>query len=246
MKKYFKSFFITSVVFLFPLAVRAVEIIPEGCKRGKAYISVCGLNEIMQLFVNVYDVGIQYVAIVTMLFFVVGGFVLLISGGRSNMVDAGKKILVGAFIGMFIVLTSYLLVRIIQVNVLDVNSSYIIYSDTRCVLDGNIPKPDGTVCSRDLESESLNSFNGNYTCIDGNCTTVTQCDWKYQNSSGIDYTINGVTVNVKKSCWNTSLCDSGTIESNLCPGGSDTKCCYISKEKLTPRTTEYLPKPVGY
>ena len=241
MIKYFRIFITSFVLVVLPTIARAAEIIPAGCKTGRGNMSSCGLNEFIQLFVNIYDTSIQYVGAVAVLFFIVGGFVLLISAGRSNLVDLGKKIIIGSVVGMVFVLASFLVVRMIQEQVLDVNEAYLITDNNPC-----IGQPDGAVCSRMVNVNGVVQEQFVYTCMSGICTTMSQCDFRYQDAEGVNYTINGIVTNVKKTCWDTSFCDTGSIVNNQCPGGQDRKCCYVSEERLTPTPIgNIVPLPIG-
>ncbi|MCK4553586.1 hypothetical protein KAU19_01320 [Candidatus Parcubacteria bacterium] len=70
----------------------------------------CGdyeLNDFVQVFVRYYDRLFGLIGSVALLFFIYGGIVFLISAGNSEKVEQGKKILIGAAIGLVIVFASY-------------------------------------------------------------------------------------------------------------------------------------------
>ncbi len=71
----------------------------------------CKLEDFISLFANAARWGFSILAVVALFFFIWGGFTLLISGGRSNYVNDGKEILKGTFIGVIVVLTSWVIVN---------------------------------------------------------------------------------------------------------------------------------------
>ncbi len=65
------------------------------------------LNDFVQVFVRYYDRIFGLIGSVALLFFIYGGIVFLISAGNSEKIEQGKKILIGAAIGLVIVFASY-------------------------------------------------------------------------------------------------------------------------------------------
>ncbi len=66
---------------------------------------------IEQLFANVYGFAAASIVSVATVLFLVGATYLVASHGDSNMVDKGKKIMIGSLIGMGIVLGAYAILR---------------------------------------------------------------------------------------------------------------------------------------
>ena len=194
---------ITLFVFLFvlPQASLAAVIIPPGCTDSNPGTK-CGLAEFAQLFVNVYDTAIRYVGAVALLFFVFGGFIMLTSGGRSEWIDWGRRILTAALFGSALILMSFMIVRYFELNILQADTTYIIGSDEQCA-----GKDNGTRCSRDGQNV--------YTCIDGICTTQTQCQYLHPNG--------------EKYCTLRARCVQDTIEEGLCWGDENWVCCEFDR-----------------
>lgn len=74
----------------------------------------CGnysLDDFMLLAVKISDWILGIVGSVALLFFVYGGFMFTLSGGSSERVDKGKKILLGAVFGLILVFASYLIIQ---------------------------------------------------------------------------------------------------------------------------------------
>ncbi len=76
----------------------------------------CGdyeLNDFVQVFVRYYDRIFGLIGSVALLFFIYGGIIFLISAGNSEKVEQGKKILIGAIIGLVIVFASYTITQFV-------------------------------------------------------------------------------------------------------------------------------------
>lgn len=67
----------------------------------------CGFSDFIQLFVNLANWGLGIMAGLALFFYVWGGFQLLISGGRTEYIDQGKKIIIGTTIGVLIILVAW-------------------------------------------------------------------------------------------------------------------------------------------
>jgi hypothetical protein len=71
----------------------------------------CGFNDIVNIFINAADYLFGILGALALLFFIYGGLVWLTSGGSAGQVDKGKKILLGAVIGMLLALGAWLIVK---------------------------------------------------------------------------------------------------------------------------------------
>ena len=85
-------------------------LIPTDC-RGKA--ENCGVDDFFQILVNVFKLMLGLLGSLSLLFFIYGGFVWLLSRGNANMIQKGKDIIVGSVIGMSIVLGSWVIINFI-------------------------------------------------------------------------------------------------------------------------------------
>lgn len=63
------------------------------------------------VFSNLYGFLAASIVMVSTVLFLVGGFFLILSHGDSNLVDKGKKIMIGSVIGLMIVLGAYAIER---------------------------------------------------------------------------------------------------------------------------------------
>lgn len=74
----------------------------------------CGnysLNDFIQLAVNISKWILGITGSLALLAFIYGGVVFLISAGNTEMVAKGKKIIIGAVIGLVIVFASYTIIQ---------------------------------------------------------------------------------------------------------------------------------------
>jgi hypothetical protein len=70
----------------------------------------CGFNHFVQLFINLASWGLGSLAALGVLAMVWGGFTLLISAGKQERVQQGKKTIWGAFLGTTIVLSAWFMI----------------------------------------------------------------------------------------------------------------------------------------
>lgn len=82
---------------------RAAGIIP--CKGAD-----CTLNDFGVLAINIAGWILGIVGSLSLLMFVYGGVLLLMSGGNTETVGKGKQALTNAVIGLIIVLMSYMII----------------------------------------------------------------------------------------------------------------------------------------
>jgi hypothetical protein len=143
MKKYFmfklsfkKALLLIAVgTLLLAPAVMAAGLLPDSENgTGKAAEAVCknitsgncgnySLTDMMTVFVKISNWILGVVGAVVLLFFVYGGFRLILSGGSEENVKKGKQILIGAVIGLCIVFSSFLIIKF-ATTLIGVDSSY--------------------------------------------------------------------------------------------------------------------------
>ncbi|MBU1148994.1 pilin, partial [Patescibacteria group bacterium] len=84
-----------------------IQLIPDECREGKA--EECDLDSLLQMFVNFAQLLLAGLTIFTLLMFVWGSFGLATSMGNPEKVKGAKDGMVGAIIGMVIVIAAWAL-----------------------------------------------------------------------------------------------------------------------------------------
>ena len=116
MKKLFPLILLAGLILLWAGPTQAawpdltrIQLIPPECAQGTG--KTCDLDSFLQMFVNFAQLLLGTVAIFTLLIFVWNSFGLATSGGSPNKVEMAKKGMVGAVLGMIIVMGSWALVN---------------------------------------------------------------------------------------------------------------------------------------
>ncbi len=86
--------------------------------------SDCSLNTFIILGVRLSDIILGVVGSLTLLMFVYGGVMLLLSGGNSETVARGKSIILGSVVGLCIVFGSYTIIKFTVNNILGAKQGY--------------------------------------------------------------------------------------------------------------------------
>ncbi len=81
------------------------------------------LSDLIKIIFKIARMILGITGSLALLMFVVGGIMLMISGGNSENVDKGKKIITGAVWGIVIVFTSWLIVNFIIIALTNGNLS---------------------------------------------------------------------------------------------------------------------------
>lgn len=97
------------VAFLAPLAANAFSIVPAKCQGAAG----CGICDIALAFTNAADIIAGLLGAVALLFFIIGGFFLILSSGNEQRIETGKKILVGTVTGLAIVFLAWFAVNFV-------------------------------------------------------------------------------------------------------------------------------------
>lgn len=97
------SFFLFSN---YSLAQGGIIPAPSGGNEGRYT-----LNDFMLTGIKVSDLILGLVGSLSLLMFVVGGVLFMISGGSSEKVSKAKNILVASVVGLLIVFSSYLIIK---------------------------------------------------------------------------------------------------------------------------------------
>ena len=72
------------------------------------------IGDLNSIFFNVVNVALAFAGVAFFLMLFVGGFKYLTAGGEPPKVEAAKKTLTSAFVGLVLILLSYLILVVIQ------------------------------------------------------------------------------------------------------------------------------------
>lgn len=113
-------FFSFSLILFAPVLVQGQGIVPadsgKGCPAGYSASTNCGdytLNDFIILAINVSRWILGIVGSLTLLMFIYGGFMFLISAGSSDKIGEARKIMTAAVVGLLIVLASFLIIKFV-------------------------------------------------------------------------------------------------------------------------------------
>jgi len=87
---------------------------PKGSNvSSKTYCGDYSINDFVSLAINISKWVLRIVGSLTLIMFVYGGFMLLVSAGSAETISKAKKIIIAAIIGLVIVFTSYLIIKFV-------------------------------------------------------------------------------------------------------------------------------------
>lgn len=104
------------------LTVNADSLINEASpdsnmelKAGDSCIATgdCKLNDFTRIAINISKIILGIVGSLALLAFVAGGLMLMLSGGKAEMVTRGKQTIIGAVIGLVVVFASYMIIQLV-------------------------------------------------------------------------------------------------------------------------------------
>jgi len=80
----------------------------------------CQLNDFTRVAVNISKIILGLVGSLSLLAFIAGGLMMMLSGGKQETVTRGKQTIIGAVIGLTVVFTSYMIIQLVF-NLLGIN-----------------------------------------------------------------------------------------------------------------------------
>ncbi len=95
-----------------PVFAQLPTLVPAAC-QGTASLDECGLNQIVQVFINIAQFIFGVSGSIALLMFVWGGFLWLSSAGKAEQVKQGQAVITGAVIGLIIIFGAYVGVQFI-------------------------------------------------------------------------------------------------------------------------------------
>lgn len=82
------------------------------------------VNDFVQILINGVNILFGLVGSLTLIMFIYGGMMFLVSSGNTERVTKAKQILINAIIGLIIIFTSYLIIQFVLVSLGYTNSSW--------------------------------------------------------------------------------------------------------------------------
>lgn len=111
-KKYLHHFIAIFLIFSSLLIINSVAaqggLIPAPSGGGEGDYT---LNDFIVLAVNVSQIILGLVGSLSLIMFVYGGVVFILSGGSSEKISQAKKIIVASVVGLIIVFSSWLIIK---------------------------------------------------------------------------------------------------------------------------------------
>lgn len=118
----FLSFFLINIPLVYGAGIipkATGETAPSGCVDrakelnidAKTYCGNYAINDFITLAINIARWILGIVGSLSLVMFIYGGFMFLISAGSSESVTKAKQIIVAAVIGLAIVFSSYLIIK---------------------------------------------------------------------------------------------------------------------------------------
>lgn len=105
---------LTVLIIASPVLAQGILPVATGdpCDQGDA--SVCGnyqVNDFIVLAIKVANLILGLVGSLTLIMFIYGGVMFLISAGSSDKVAQAKKIIIASIVGLLIVFSSWLIIK---------------------------------------------------------------------------------------------------------------------------------------
>ena len=111
MKRKIIALIVLTFIFSFNIALASnTTLVPQGTKYDTGNYE---LNDFVQVGVNVTKIILGTVGSLSLLMFVYGGVMMLISAGNSDQVSKAKGIIMAAIIGLVIVFVSYIIISFV-------------------------------------------------------------------------------------------------------------------------------------
>lgn len=111
-KTSFLSGALVIVAALAPLSAQAIVLLPPCATTSvPEKAGNCGITDLLSVFINFGELLLAVTGSVALVFFVWGGFQMILSAGNKDKIQKGKDTIVRATIGIFIIFFSGLIVR---------------------------------------------------------------------------------------------------------------------------------------
>lgn len=169
--------------FVIPEITLAQGLLPACAEAGD-----CTLCDVVGVFINFAALITEWLGILAVLMFIIGGVFIIISAGNPERVKRGRQIITGTLIGSLIVVSGWLIINFTLAALLDVDfddvSLFPSVTDTGESAGGGevwyelACTPIYQDCSGALDGESCSdsACESNCVCSSGSCITL--CDYK--------------------------------------------------------------------
>jgi hypothetical protein len=107
------SYIIIFTIFVIQAKVINATSLMDGVSSNCVSEGSCQLNDVGLLAINISRWILGIVGSLSLLAFVYGGVLWLISGGNRETVQKGRQVMIGAVIGLAIVFSSYLIISFV-------------------------------------------------------------------------------------------------------------------------------------
>ncbi|HEY4498356.1 MAG TPA: pilin [Candidatus Paceibacterota bacterium] len=92
----------------------------------------CTKGDLLQLGANIFNFLIDAAFILAVLFIMIGGAMMLVSGGSPNLLARGKKTITTAVVGLVIVLVAWVLVNTLITSFTDCTGQWWQFDSLTC------------------------------------------------------------------------------------------------------------------
>ena len=228
---------IAAVLFFVPQvqAVGRTSILDSGLVSAVSNCgssgTACSLNLFLKLGLNIADYILGIVGALTLLMFVYGGVMMVISGGSSDRVKKGKDIIVGSVVGLAIVFSSYLIIQFVSVNLLGGTFNANLPPET--VMDKQQVQP-GAKCKSDYNGHCVNG---------GSCNPITEAG--VASDCGTD-SVCCYTPKPKTCADFGGECVLGQPSCTLAPPDLSTSYCATGAERCCVKAQDGCHQPLGH
>ncbi len=192
---------------LLPLAAGATGLLNDSCIDNGS----CDIDQSVQIFLNASQWLLGIVGSLALLFLIYGGLLWMTSGGKSDAIDRGKKIMINTLLGIGVVFLAWTAVNFILTSFGSekYNSLETITNNGNQATECSSKQP-GDFCENGLGI--CKKVGSDTECVD-RCGNESNQSW----SSG--------------SCITPASCTSGggSIVYNKCLGSSQRVCCVPKK-----------------
>ncbi len=103
---------VSSLVFVSTVHASGIWSGLDDCRGSGS----CGVNDFVRILVNIATWMLAISGSLTLLAFVYGGVLFIISGGNSDLVGKAKKIIFGAVVGIVIVFISFSVIGFVMTS----------------------------------------------------------------------------------------------------------------------------------